>query len=150
MTLVTFQVDGVPTPQGSTRGWLNPKTGRVQITHSNPAPLRSWRQDIAARARDAGVEILQGGVAVTCSFRLQRPKSASPKRQPLPSVRPDLDKYVRCVLDALTGIAFKDDGQVVYVLAQKVYADEPGMTCTVEPAIPGATSAEQLPLEVPA
>jgi hypothetical protein len=36
-------------------------------------------------------------------------------------VRPDLDKLVRAVLDALTGPVLADDGQVVLLSAGKFY-----------------------------
>ena len=34
---------------------------------------------------------------------------------------PDLDKLVRAVLDALTGVCYKDDSQVVYIETEKVW-----------------------------
>jgi len=39
---------------------------------------------------------------------------------------PDLDKLARAVLDALTGIAWRDDAQVGYIMATKQYGDVPG------------------------
>jgi Holliday junction resolvase RusA-like endonuclease len=39
-------------------------------------------------------------------------------------VRPDVDKWLRQVLDALTGAVYRDDGQVVTVAASKVFADD--------------------------
>jgi len=35
--------------------------------------------------------------------------------------RPDLDNYIKTVLDALNGIVYLDDSQVVKISAQKVY-----------------------------
>ena len=35
----------------------------------------------------------------------------------------DLDKLVRSTLDGLTGVAYKDDSQVIRILASKRYAD---------------------------
>lgn len=39
-----------------------------------------------------------------------------------PEVRPDIDNIVKIVMDALNGVAYKDDSQVVEVRARKVYA----------------------------
>lgn len=130
---VTFEVDGIPVPQGSMKGIVNPRNGSVIITADNKGPLRSWRQDVAARAQEAGVPKLTGAVQVECMFRLQRPASVSEKRRPLPIVKPDVDKYARGVLDALTGIAYVDDAQVVRLDVAKTYGATPGMTCTVGP-----------------
>jgi len=44
--------------------------------------------------------------------------------------RPDLDKLVRAVFDALTNVVFKDDSQVVSVFASKRLAG-PGDTVGV-------------------
>ena len=35
------------------------------------------------------------------------------------------DNIVKCILDALNGIAYYDDSQVVYVRCKKNYSDEP-------------------------
>ena len=67
-----------------------------------------------------GSEMLDGPVAVEVAFFLPRGKTVKRKQ---PAVKPDLDKLVRAVLDALTGYCYKDDGQVVRVVAVKEYAD---------------------------
>ena len=41
-----------------------------------------------------------------------------------PTKKPDIDNIIKAVLDALNGIAYKDDTQVVQVMAQKKYADK--------------------------
>jgi Holliday junction resolvase RusA-like endonuclease len=43
-----------------------------------------------------------------------------------PAARPDLDNYLKTVLDALNGVAWRDDGQVVEVAARKLYGDAEG------------------------
>lgn len=118
MTL-RFHVDGVPVPQGSMRAFVT--HGHAVVTHKRPAELGAWRQAVAARAREAGAVPVRGPVSVSLHFHLVRPKSVS-KRVLYPAVRPDLDKYCRSVLDALTGIAWEDDGQVVSLTATKGYA----------------------------
>ena len=47
--------------------------------------------------------------------------------------KPDLDKLVRCIKDALTGIAWKDDAQVSLVCATKVYDEQPGARISIKP-----------------
>lgn len=40
-----------------------------------------------------------------------------------PGVKPDLDNLLKLVVDALNGLAFIDDGQIVLATAYKQYAD---------------------------
>jgi crossover junction endodeoxyribonuclease RusA len=48
---------------------------------------------------------------------------------------PDIDKVCRAVLDALTGILYRDDAQVVALSAVKTYADGYGAPGTTSVAI---------------
>lgn len=125
--MIQFQVLGTPVTQGSTRAFVVGK--RAIVTHDKRRPLMDWRADIAHAAQEAA----QGRFAargtpvwVTASFRLQRPKSA-PKRVVRPTTKPDVDKCARAALDALTGVLWADDSQVVSLLVTKHYAqaDEP-------------------------
>ncbi len=42
-----------------------------------------------------------------------------------PTKRPDLDNILKAVSDALNGIAYRDDSQIVGAVVQKFYSDEP-------------------------
>lgn len=53
-----------------------------------------------------------------------------------PAVKPDVDNYVKTVLDALNGVAFRDDSQIVELSVRKVYArdgEAPGWRIGVYP-----------------
>lgn len=128
--MIRFEVLGQPQPQGSTRAFVNKKTGRAIVTSSNPN-LKSWRDSVAWSAREAmaGAEPSDGPVCLQIAFWMPRPKSV--KRQE-PTVKPDLDKLVRGVLDGLTGIVYRDDAQVTRVDATKRYVD---------PAVPNPITA---------
>jgi len=41
----------------------------------------------------------------------------------MPAMMPDIDKLVRAVMDSLSGLAYRDDAQVIILTASKVYAD---------------------------
>jgi Holliday junction resolvase RusA-like endonuclease len=82
---------------------------------------RPWANAVAWTARAAGVRTPTAKaviVEVHCFF--QRPKKPT---HPFPS-RSDVDKLARSVLDALTGIAWLDDQQVVDLRVTKSYAED--------------------------
>lgn len=49
-----------------------------------------------------------------------------------PAKKPDLDNVLKCIFDSLNGAAFADDSQIVKVIAEKVYADEPFVEVTID------------------
>lgn len=118
-TEYSFSVKGLPQPKGSTRTFV--VGGKPVTTSANPR-VGEWQRLVAFALQDFPGGPFDGPVIVSLGFSLQRPKWA-PKRVKVPAVRPDLDKLVRAVLDAMTGIVFKDDGQVIRLTATKVYAD---------------------------
>lgn len=61
--------------------------------------------------------------------------SAAGKRAPVPMKRPDLDNVVKLVLDALNGVAYRDDSQVLRFAAKREWATEqgPGLQIMVRP-----------------
>ena len=118
---VAFRVHGTPTPQGSKR-----YVGNGQMIESAGAKLTTWREDVKHAALDAmnGRLPFDGPVEVKVTFYLPRPKSV---KRALPSVRPDIDKTTRSLLDALTSAGvFRDDSQVTDLHARKRYAEIPG------------------------
>lgn len=126
---VAFTVRGVPAPQGSKRAF--PVGGHAQVVEDSKKSA-PWRDSVSAAAVDAmgGALPLTGPVEVTVTFRFVRPRSV--KKRPLPSVRPDVDKLSRAVLDGLTAAGvYTDDSRVVDLHARKRYADTPGADITV-------------------
>jgi Holliday junction resolvase RusA-like endonuclease len=49
-----------------------------------------------------------------------------------PSRKPDIDNVLKVVLDALNGVAYKDDSKVVCVEAEKKYSFEPRLEIEVK------------------
>lgn len=138
MTLA-FRVFGVALPKGNLVGRIvRTKTGmQIPIVTESNRSVRSWQQLVrehASRALNAlepGERgLLPLGVRVSIAFYLPRPQKFTTKKylgQFVPHcVKPDCDKLLRAVLDALTGIAFRDDKQVTEIIAGKYYAELDG------------------------
>jgi len=140
--LLELWVSGIPQPQGSKRLF----GGR--LVEGNDKTLRPWRATIAGEARHKFVnnssesrEPTTDAVFVTLGFMFARPKShygsgrnSHEIKRSAPaykSTRPDLDKLVRAVLDALTGIVFVEDSQVAGLSAWKDWGP-PGVAIRVE------------------
>jgi Holliday junction resolvase RusA-like endonuclease len=139
--MLTFTTFGIAAPKGSAKAFYRPGMRHAVVTHDS-ARTKPWQHCVVAAARDAlaGAPPLQGPVHVRVEFYMPRPKSA-PKRITLPATRPDVDKLLRCVLDALTRAGvYGDDGQVVETTALKRFAGDqrdvggtPRAVVTVQP-----------------
>jgi crossover junction endodeoxyribonuclease RusA len=122
-----FIVHGTPQPKGSTRALLRQRRdGIVAGVVADNAKTGQWQRAVAWAAKVQTPELWTGPVAVDVTFRLARPVRQSAAARLTTdlavAVRPDLDKLMRAVLDALTGVCYGDDGQVATVTARKLYA----------------------------
>ncbi len=131
--MIQFWVPGKPQAQGS-------KTKTRFVLREDNKEVGPWRERIALAAHAAmnGDGLLEGAVALDLRFTLYRPASAPKRRTPPATKKPDLDKLQRAVFDALTGVCFRDDSQVVFCVAGKHVADigEPmGVLITVDHAL---------------
>lgn len=138
METIEFAVLGEPSPEGSTKAFYIPKLNRTVITHQNQKSLEAWRNRVATEAQRMIEDlpwVADGDSAYTVDveFVLSRPASISAHRRLHPIVKPDIDKLIRAINDALTGILFCDDCQVVSMSVVKDYNDgqRPGAYITV-------------------
>lgn len=117
-----FTVAGTPVPQGS---HAVSRSGHIYESNKN---LNPWRKTVTKAAVDAlaGRDGFDEAVYVLLDFWLPRPRTV---KRVLPTVKPDVDKLTRAVLDALTAAhAWTDDALVLTCHAQKRYADDaPGV-----------------------
>src|SRR4051812_44229719 len=125
-----FTVHGRPQPAGSKKGFFNPRTSRVVIV-DDAKNSRPWKQQVAGAALDAmgDTPMLNGPVELAVTFFLARPKghygtgrnadTLKPSAPEYPTVKPDATKLLRAVEDAMTGIVWRDDAQVVTQRAYK-------------------------------
>ena len=122
----TIKVAGRPAPQGSKR-----HVGGGRFIEASKY-LRPWRTAVSTAARRLTPDgwHTNMGVSLTITFILARPKSHFRSNGKLKDTAPrlclgrigDLDKLVRAVFDALTGIAYDDDSQVFDLHTERRYA----------------------------
>lgn len=126
MSAIVFTVYVKAAPQGSKKGFVH--KGRALLVDTNHETLRSYRSEVTREAlvqlREVDLPRPMAGkhVPVEVGLLFVFAKSPSiPKRRLWPVVKPDIDKLERATLDALTGILFLDDAQVVRVIKKKIY-----------------------------
>ena len=139
----TIFVPGTPAPQGSKRVGVNRATGRAVLIEASKQ-VKPWRAAVVEAWKSTGRETIPGPVAVWLRFDLVRPRghygtgrnarTLRPTAPAYPAVKPDLDKLVRSILDALTTAgAIEDDARVVSLSVSKHYAPVGGVHITINP-----------------
>jgi Holliday junction resolvase RusA-like endonuclease len=71
---------------------------------------------------------LEGPLGAILIFNFEKPKSS---KNAVPMVRPDLDNYIKAILDALNEVVYKDDAQIVKILAEKKYSSLEGISISI-------------------
>jgi Holliday junction resolvase RusA-like endonuclease len=122
--ITSFFVAGRPAPQGS-----KVSLGRGRFKESSPY-LDAWRNDVRnAASKHFGEALIDGPVLAEYIFLFRRPRNHYVSNNPDNDYKktapiwvaktPDCDKLQRSTNDALTGIIWVDDSQVVATLSQK-------------------------------
>ena len=111
---MTFDVPGPPVP------WE--RAGRIGNRYYTRPKTAAFKRKVALAAKKAGVVKIEKphAVEVWLSFYLPRPKS---NKGMWPVDRRDVDNLAKGILDALNGVAFDDDGQVIDLHVHKRWAD---------------------------
>ena len=124
---------GNPAPQGSKKALMRPGARFPSVVESSGEKLKRWRYEVAQAAaeemRRQGLALMLGAVWIDISFHLIRPKShfgsgnnqrnIKPKSPAHHTQKPDIDKLTRAVLDSLSGQVYRDDSQVMHLVASK-------------------------------
>ncbi len=126
------------TVPGEPRGKGRPRFTRRGFAYTDTA-TRDYETLIACRAAEAmPCAPVETPVSVRVDIYKGVPKSWSMAKrrraldgQEIPG-KPDLDNVAKGVLDALNGVAYADDTQVVRLLVQKQYSLEPRLVIAVK------------------
>lgn len=133
---VSLVIPGAPVAKGRPR--LSTRGGFARAY--TPAKTQRYEDLIRLEAGRvmAGRMLLEGPLRATVVAFTPIPASMSRKRRVeaesgrlKPITRPDVDNYIK-TLDALNGIVFRDDSQIVEIVASKRYSDRPRLEVTVE------------------
>lgn len=110
-------------------------TVRGKYAHAyEPKSITEYKRLIAGKYRSEYKQQLPLTGALSVDVRFYRPIQKSISKierqrrllgESLPTVKPDIDNYVKAILDALNGLAFHDDSQIAVLYARKIYSDKP-------------------------
>lgn len=114
-----IRIQGKPATKGSYVAITRADGG--SFLKNDSLGLKGWTEEIRylASAEMRGVPPYTAVYLEIVIYR-KRPQKKHPK---YPNMRPDPDKVARAVMDALTGIAYVDDSNVIIVLARKAWDD---------------------------
>lgn len=115
------------------------------VAKGRPIVTRSGHAFTPAKTRNAEATIKQFAVAaagdrpypvfgdsaveVSLQFVFARPKSR--RSEVYKTTRPDVDNSTKLVCDAQNGIMWKDDSQVVFLTASKVWGESPAVNIKI-------------------
>lgn len=139
MKEVKFTVPGKPMGKQRARTFWNAKLGRMQSI--TPKETASYEGDIKIFYQNGcGGAVFDRGVplAIEIAAFFEPVKSESKKRTNLMLAgkirhikKPDVDNIAKVVMDALNGLAWHDDSQIVSLSAYKAYAENAELVVTI-------------------
>ena len=132
MAIYNFEIIGEPV------AWQ-----RVKVNHAGfryvPKKTREAKKEMARQIMAQLKQppnlatLIKGPVSLTAKIRRSRPKSARTRKYP--HVCPDLDNFIKGIMDCMNNVVWVDDAQVVRLFAGKEYATEkhpPGITIMIQ------------------
>jgi Holliday junction resolvase RusA-like endonuclease len=133
---IHFQVEGDPKGKGRPRF---SRVGNFTKVYTDKQTL-TYEAMIATFAKQAmgGTELLKTPVSVFLYVRLPVPQSYPKKRREAclsglekPCKKPDIDNIAKTYLDAMNGVIFVDDTQVIDLHVKKLYSVVAGVDVMV-------------------
>ncbi|MGM9630385.1 RusA family crossover junction endodeoxyribonuclease [Butyricicoccus sp.] len=136
--MVLFSVPGEP--QGKGRPRFSRHNGRT-ITHTPDKTVLYENLVVTEYQAQMGAfrfpDDAQLRMSVWAYYGI--PKSTSKRKREAmkagtirPTKKPDVDNILKCVADALNGVAYRDDAQIVEVVMEKFYDENPRVDIGIE------------------
>lgn len=147
MDALVFSMSGEPRGKGRPRAAVRGGFARM---YTDPK-TRKYEASIAkiARVKMGARPPFEGPLSVSLRFRIELPKSMPKYRrarvlagEEAHTGGPDVDNMAKAVLDAMNGIVFPDDRQIVRLFATKIGAVAAGVDIRIEPLAPQAADME--------
>jgi Holliday junction resolvase RusA-like endonuclease len=135
--MIVYSVYGEPIGKGRPRF---AKRGNFVSTYT-PQKTKTYEDEIRLMAKAAmgASEPLETPVTVAIYIRVGIPTSFSKQKRKdalanieRPTKKPDADNILKCFLDAMNGIVYIDDKQVVNIHLTKVYSEIPAVEVMVK------------------
>lgn len=126
VAMIAFTIPGQPEGKGRPRATAISGHARMYT----PAKTTLYEGRIWQAYREAGGGMMHGDLFMRIIAVRKIPASMSGKRQADLRTRycrskPDIDNIIKVLCDALNGVAYQDDSQVVKIAAEKIWGDEP-------------------------
>lgn len=120
---MTFTIPGEPVGKG------RPRVDRGRA--HTPEKTKAYEEKVKWCYRAAHGRLHEGPLRMVVTAVYRIPKSASRRTREamidgeiFPTKIPDIDNVVKCIMDSLNKLAYKDDAQIVRLFAQKFYGTE--------------------------
>ena len=134
-----FEFDIEPVEQARPRATRMGKGIRLY----DPKKVTIFKRQLGMLAKqqmlDRGLEPYDGPLEVCMEFYRPVQTSVSKKERARrlsgvhrPTVKPDLDNYIKSTSDALNGIIWADDNCIVGLVAEKYYTDKPHLVVEIK------------------
>lgn len=127
------------TIEGKVQAKQRPRLGRYsRYTPEQTKNYENWVK-LSFISQYPDFKPYENALKVIISVFFEIPKSASKKKREQmligkirPTIRPDLDNIAKSILDALNGLAYIDDKQIVDLIVEKYYAISPSAAVKIE------------------
>jgi Holliday junction resolvase RusA-like endonuclease len=127
--MIEIGIPIAPVAKGRPRMTRAGHTYTPQKTREAEACIREW----VALKLPHNHQQYTGPLEVTMVFYLKKPKT---NKMSSPIGRPDLDNFIKTLMDACNDLVWKDDSQIVCIHAEKDWTDkEPRMFLAVSPTV---------------
>ena len=126
-SLISFTVYGEPIP------WNRPRFNGKSKQVFEDSKVKDYKAKVIEAFEESGGKVYEKDVPLRMSIRfyLSVPKSASQKKRLdlitnfFPTKRPDNDNLYKGIADALNGVAYYDDSQIVITHIHKLWSINP-------------------------
>lgn len=104
--------------------------------------MRVWKDTFRYLLKSKKIECIESGaIYINITFYIYPPKYIQKDKNNKIKLenekiyvekRPDIDNYIKAVLDASNGLLYKDDGQIACLASQKFYSMQPRIKIEME------------------